>query len=55
MTDLHLHTAPEPCQQAVTEALDRLDDLIRHMAQDSNGFVPVAAVRRQLRLVRSTR
>lgn len=55
MADLALHTAPEPCQQAVTDVLDRLDDQIRHMPQDSNGFVSVAAVRRVLHLVRSTR
>lgn len=52
---MDLYTAPEPCQQAVTEVLDRLDDQIRHMPMDSNGFVSVAAVRRQLHLVRSTR
>lgn len=52
---MDLHTAPEPSQQAVTEVLDRLDELIRRMPQDSNGFVPVAAVRRQLHLVRSSR
>lgn len=53
--DLDLHTAPEPCQQAVAAVLDRLDDQIRHMPQDSNGFVSVASVRRVLHLVRSTR
>lgn len=53
MTDLDLHTAPEPCQQAVTEALDRLRDSLRQMPQDSNGFVPMSAVLRKLSLVRS--
>ena len=52
---MDLHTAPEPCQQAVTDVLDRLDDQIRHMAQDTNGCVSVASVRRVLHLVRSTR
>lgn len=49
MTDLHLHTAPEPCQQAVTEVLDRLLDRVKHLDTHANGRIDMASVCRLIR------
>lgn len=46
---MDLHTAPEPCQQAVTEVLDRLLDQVTHLDTHANGRIDMAAVRRLIR------
>ena len=46
---MDLHTAPEPCQQAVTEAMTRLLDQVKHMPTHANGRIDMAAVRRLIR------
>ena len=46
---MDLHTAPEPCQQAVTEALARLLDQVKHLDTHANGRIDMAAVRRLIR------
>ena len=46
---MDLHTAPEPCQQAVTEAMARLLDQVTHLDTHANGRVDMAAVRRLIR------
>jgi cysteine sulfinate desulfinase/cysteine desulfurase-like protein len=46
---MDLRTAPEPCQQAVTEVLARLLDQVTHLDTHANGRVDMAAVRRLIR------
>lgn len=46
---MDLHTAPEPCQQAVTDVLARLDERVKHLDTHANGRVDMAAVRRLIR------
>ena len=46
---MDLHTAPEPCQQAVTEVLDRLLDQVKYLDTHANGRIDMAAVRRLIR------
>ena len=49
---MDLHTSPEPCQQAVTDVLDRLEAKAHALHQHANGCVPISDV---LRLIRSSR
>jgi hypothetical protein len=49
MTDLHLTHAPEPCQQAVTEAMARLLDQVKHLDTHANGRIDLAGVCRLIR------
>ena len=46
---MDLHTAPEPCQQAVTEVLARLLDQVKHMPTHANGRIDLAGVCRLIR------
>ncbi len=46
---MDLHTAPEPCQQAVTDVLARLLDQVTHLDTHANGRVDMADVRRLIR------
>ena len=46
---MDLHTAPEPCQQAVTEAMARLLDQVKHLPTHANGRIDLAGVCRLIR------
>ena len=46
---MDLHTAPEPCQQAVTEVLARLLDQVKHLDTHANGRIDLAGVCRLIR------
>ena len=46
---MDLHTAPEPCQQAVTEVLARLLDRVTHLDTHANGRIDLAGVCRLIR------
>lgn len=46
---MDLHTAPEPCQQAVTEVLDRLLERAKHLPTHANGRIDLADVCRLIR------